>query len=72
MCGLRKTTTKPLPTSSENRGKSDAKYGGSSEAKFKKPGGGGPFRQAHAMVVQEGSPGAARFPPPTVWDPTAQ
>jgi hypothetical protein len=24
------------------------------------------------MVVQEGSPGAARFPPPTVWDPIAQ
>jgi hypothetical protein len=66
MHGLRKTTTKPLLASSENRGKSDTKYGGSSETKFKKPGGGGPFRQAHAKVVQEGSPGAARFPPPTV------
>jgi hypothetical protein len=72
MHGLRKTTAKPLLPSSENRGKSDTKYGGSSETKFKKPGGGGPFRQAHTMVVQEGSPGAARFPPPTVWDPIAQ
>jgi hypothetical protein len=72
MHGLRKTTTKPLLASSENRGKSDMKYGRSSEAKFKKPGGGGPFHQAHAMVVQEGSPGAVRFPPPTVWDPIAQ
>ncbi len=71
MCGLRKTTTKPLPTSSESRGRSDAKHGGSSETKFKKPSGGGPFRQAHAMVVQEGNSGATRFPPPAVWDHTA-
>ena len=42
MCGLRKTTTKPLPTSSESRGRSDAKHGGSSETKFKKPSGGDP------------------------------
>ncbi len=69
--GLRKTTTKPLLASSENRGKSEKKYSGSGETKFKKPGGGGPFRQAQAMVVQEGSPGVARFPPPTVWDPIA-
>jgi hypothetical protein len=71
MCGLRKTTTKPLPTTSESRGRSDAKHGGSSETKFKKPSGGGPFRQAHAMVVQEGNSGATRFPPPAVWDHTA-
>jgi hypothetical protein len=71
MCGLRKSTTKPLPTTSESRGRGDAKHGGSSETKFKKPSGGGPFRQAHAMVVQEGSSGATRFPPPAVWDHTA-
>jgi hypothetical protein len=71
MCGLRKSTTKPLSTTSESRGRSDAKHGGSGETKFKKPSGGGPFRQAHAMVVQEGSSGATRFPPPAVWDHTA-
>ncbi len=37
------------PHISENRGRSDAKHGGSSETKFKKPSGGGPFRQAHAI-----------------------